>query len=67
MNTQKIVTTSMKAKSGHMIYIKKCSEPEKDTRKIYRLLNYPDRPSFWQKKSILPENENFKDEVLDTS
>jgi len=37
MNTQRILTTSMKDKSEHMIYIKKCSESEKDVKEIYRL------------------------------
>lgn len=65
MNTQKIVTTSMKVKSGHIIYVKKCSEPEKDVKEIYHFLDYKDRP-FWQKKSVLPENEKLNDEMLDT-
>ena len=65
MNSQKIVTTSMKAKSGHVIYVKKCSEPEREVAQIYQALNYSDRP-FWQKKSVLPESGKPKKEVIDT-
>lgn len=55
MNSQKIVTSSLPTQSGGTIYLKKCSEPEEEVRKIYQALNYRDRP-FWQKKSVLPEN-----------
>ncbi len=54
MNSQNIVTSSLPTKSGRVIYLKKCSEPEEEVRKIYQALNYRDRP-FWQKKSVLPE------------
>ena len=57
MNSQKIVTSSLSTPSGRTIYLKKCSEPEEEVRKIYQALNYRDRP-FWQKKSVLPENES---------
>ncbi len=65
MNSQKIVTTSMKAKTGSVIYVKKCSEPEREVAQIYHALNYSDRP-FWQKKSVLPESGKPKKEVIDT-
>lgn len=55
MNSQKIVTSSLPTQSGKTIYLKKCSEPEEEVRKIYQALKYRDRP-FWQKKSVLPEN-----------
>ncbi len=55
MNSQKMVNSSLPTKSGKTIYLKKCSEPEEEVRKIYQALNYRDRP-FWQKKSVLPEN-----------
>ncbi len=65
MNSRKIVTTSMKAKSGLVIYVKKCSEPEKEVAQIYQSLNYSNMP-FWQKKSVLPESGKPKTEVIDT-
>jgi len=66
MNTQKVITTTMKTQSGKTIYLKKCSEPESDVRRIYQLLKYQDRP-FWQKKSVLPKNENPNSHIIDSS
>jgi hypothetical protein len=65
MNTQKVITTTMKTKTGAIIRLKKCSEPEADVREICRMLKYKDRP-FWQKKSVLPKNENQKMQIPDT-
>jgi hypothetical protein len=39
----------MKAKSRHVVYVKKRSKSKKDVTEIYRILNYKDRP-FWQEK-----------------
>ena len=65
MNTQKVITTTMKTPTGQTIRLKKCSEPETDVREIYHALKYKDRP-FWQKKSVLPKNGNSKNEPFDT-
>ena len=66
MNTQKVITTTMQTQAGKIIYLKKCSEPDADVRKIYKALKYKDRP-FWQKKSVLPKNEKQKTNIIDTS
>jgi len=55
MNSQKVIISSFKTKTGKSIYIKKCSDPEYPVREIYEALGYRERP-FWQKKSVLPEN-----------
>jgi len=66
MNTQKIVTTTMKTKSRERIYIKRCSEPNKEVREIYHHLKMRDRP-FWQKKSVFPENSKSISKEVDSS
>lgn len=66
MNTQKVVMSSMRSKSGHTIYIKKCSDPDTEAAEIYRALNFKDRP-FWEKKSVLPETEKLKTQGIDTT
>jgi hypothetical protein len=57
MNSQKMITTAMKTRSGRTIYLKKISKPQEEVNKIYQALRYKDKP-FWQKKSVLPKNEN---------
>ncbi|URA11313.1 hypothetical protein [Thermospira aquatica] len=66
MNTQKLITSEMKTRTGRTIYIKKCSKPIVRVREIYHALNYKECP-FFQKKSVLPKRENRKNESLDTS
>ncbi len=52
MNTQKIVTTSIRTRSGDMIRIKKSSVPIAEVKKIYDALNYRYQP-FYSKKSVV--------------
>lgn len=54
MNTQKEVTTSIKAKRGKTIHIKKCSEPNTLVKEIYDALQLKRQPYF-MKKSVVPE------------
>jgi transposase len=54
MNTQKMVTNSMKNKKGEKIVIRTCSLPSVQAEKIYRSLDYKLMP-FHRLKSVLPE------------
>lgn len=54
MNTQKMVTTSMKTKDGKLIRIKKSSLPKVKVTEIYDALNFKYQP-FGMKKSVVPE------------
>jgi hypothetical protein len=53
MNTQKIVTTTMKNEYGQQIIIRQCSEPNDDVIKIYTALQYKSKP-FTRRKSVVP-------------
>lgn len=55
MNTQKIVTNSMKSKKGEKIVIKTCSVPTTKAKEIYDTMKYKQIP-FYRLKSVLPEN-----------
>jgi transposase len=54
MNTQKMVTSSMKTKSSNLIRIKKSSLPKVKVREIYDALDFKYQP-FTMKKSVVPE------------
>ena len=54
MNTQKMVTNSMKNKKGEKIIIRTCTVPSVQVEKIYRSLDYKPAP-FYRLKSVLPE------------
>jgi len=54
MNTQKLVTTSMKTKDGKLIRIKKSSLPRVKVSEIYDALNFRYQP-YGMKKSVVPE------------
>jgi transposase len=54
MNTQKMVTSSMKTKGGKLIRIKKSSLPKVKVREIYDALDFKYQP-FIMKKSVVPE------------
>jgi len=56
----------MKTKSRERIYIKKCSEPNKEVREIYHHLKMRDSP-FWQKKSVFPESSKSISKEVDSS
>lgn len=54
MNTQKLVTSSMKTKTGKLIRIKKSSLPRVKVKEIYDTLHFKYQP-FCMKKSVVPE------------
>jgi transposase len=54
MNTQKLVTTSMKTKDGKLIRIKKSGLPRVKVSEIYDALNFRYQP-YGMKKSVVPE------------
>ena len=54
MNTQKVVTNSMKNKRGEKLIIRSCTVPKIETKKIYSALNYKYVP-FHRLKAVLPE------------
>lgn len=54
MNTQKLVTTSMKNDQGKLIMIKKCSRPSGEVAAIYQAMKYKPLP-FTMKKFVFPQ------------
>ena len=66
MNTQKVVTTTMKTETGKTLYLRKCSEPNAEVKEIYHTLGYKDRP-FWEKRSVLPKTGKPNSQLTDTS
>ena len=54
MNTQKIITTTMKNDKGKKIAVRKCSKPGIQCEQIYKGLNYKSMP-FFRKNIVLPE------------
>ncbi|HUZ58707.1 MAG TPA: IS1634 family transposase [Hanamia sp.] len=54
MNTQKIVTTSVKNDQGKVITIEKCSQSTEEVAAIYQAMNYKSAP-FTMKKFVLPQ------------
>lgn len=59
MNTQKMVTTTMKNEYEQEIVIRQCSEPEAQVKQIYQALNYKPKP-FSRIKFVVPPNETAK-------
>ena len=59
MNTQKCVSTSVENIEDKVITIRQCTEPTKNVKQIYDLLNYKSAP-FYRKKSVVPPAEIFK-------
>ena len=59
MNTQKCVTTSIVNIDQQTISIRQCTEPAKEVKVIYDMLNYKYTP-FTRKKSVVPPAEIFK-------
>jgi len=63
-NTQKLITTTAKNRTGTEVWIRKCSEPEEKIKELYKALNYKFYP-FIQKKFVVlkiePENQNVAD------
>ena len=64
MNTQKVVTTTMKNDRYEQIIIRQCSEPIEQARVIYKALNYKPAP-FTRKKSVVPPAEIKKMQTVD--
>jgi len=54
MNTQKIVTTSMKNSKDQLIILKKCSQPNSEVIEIYQATKYKSMP-FNLKKYVVPQ------------
>jgi transposase len=54
MNTQKIVTTSIKNDKNQLILLKKCSQPNSEVTAIYQAAKYKPMP-FGLKKYVLPQ------------
>ena len=59
MNTQKCVTTSVVNIKQETISVRQCTEPTKEVKAIYDILNYKYAP-FTRKKSVVPPAEIFK-------
>lgn len=53
MNTQKLITTSLKNENEQVIIIKKCSQPTKQVNEIYEAMKFNKMP-FFIKKYVLP-------------
>jgi PAS domain-containing protein len=64
MNTQKVVTTTMKNDRYQQISIRQCSEPTEQVQVIYNALNYKIMP-FTRKKSVVPLPEFKKPQPVD--
>jgi len=59
MNTQKCVTTSVVNIKQETISVRQCTEPTKEVKAIYDILNYKYAP-FSRKKSVVPPAEILK-------
>lgn len=59
MNTQKCVTTSVVNIKQETISVRQCTEPTKEVKAIYDILNYKYVP-FTRKKSVVPPAEILK-------
>jgi len=55
MNTQKMVSTTMKSKDGKIYCIRKCSVPTPKVSEIYQAMNYKMMP-LYTRKYVVPEN-----------
>jgi len=62
MNTQKCVTTSVEDIKGETISVRQCTEPTKQVKLIYDLMNYKYVP-FYRKKSVVLPAEIFKNDT----
>jgi len=62
MNTQKMVTTTMKNEYEQEIVIRQCSEPDTEVSQIYKALKYKPKP-FSRKKFVVPPEEIVKPEM----
>jgi Transposase DDE domain len=60
-NTQKIVTTYGQNKDDEIIYVRRCTEPNKKVKQIYIALKYKNYP-FTKRKSVVHKSEIKKNE-----
>lgn len=63
MNTQKVVTSSIKTDKGTMLIIKKCSWSNKEVAAIHDAMNYKHQTST-MKKFMLPQLKIITRETL---
>lgn len=63
MNTQKCVTTSVTNIKDEVISVRQCTEPSKQVKAIYDMLNYKYAP-FVRKKSVVPPVEFLKNGIV---
>jgi len=61
-NTQKVVTTYGQNKDDHIIYVRRCTEPNEKVKQIYNALNYKNYP-FSKRKSVVHKSELKKNET----
>jgi len=62
MSTQKCVTTSITNIENQVISVRKCTEPTKEAKKIYDILNFKYIP-FYRKKSVVLPDEIFENDT----
>jgi hypothetical protein len=62
MSTQKCVTTSLTNIENQVISVRKCTEPTREAKKIYDMLNFKYAP-FYRKKSVVLPAEIFKNDT----
>jgi hypothetical protein len=55
-NTQKIITTTDQNKDNEMIYVRRCTEPNDNVKRIFKALNYKKYP-FLKRKSVVHKSE----------
>ena len=60
-NTQKVITTYGQNKDDEMIYVRRCTEPDKKVKEIYAKLKYKNYP-FTKRKSVVHKSELKKNE-----
>lgn len=60
-NTQKVVTTTGQNKDDETIYVRRCTDPNKQVEQIYAALNYRNYP-FTKRKSVVHKSEIQKNE-----
>jgi transposase len=61
MNTQKLLTTSVRNTDDEIISIRQCTEPQENVRLIYDALGYECKP-FIRKKSVVPQTTPEKNQ-----
>jgi hypothetical protein len=52
LKTQRLTTTKINVKDNKMAYIKTCTRPNTDVKRIYEALSYKDRPYIRKTKVV---------------